>query len=516
MMIWTLFLLAVSARTECSSFVTLSECTTITLCFWRSTHGTCENLDDWTKQSPAAPVANVCEYKENLNACYGHVSCFWVATAGVCELITEWEPSAPTAKVTSCGGILEEAECWNNEQCFWNRHGGKCDSMNPDTIAPTLTIATSEIVIQEEATVAPIPLEPLETEPEVPQQTFPPSTNPTAFWEPMNLCETYDASDCAYNFEDCSWDKLTRKCLARDGDCAAFYTEDLCMLNEECSWSGSVCQSMCDKIDSEASCAYTEDCFWEADAEACYPKMAACDRLETPSYCAQNEACFWNVKDAECLSFFGTCERMETDDQCSMSETCVWSEDTLECLDRTKYEAESEGASADAAVQLTCEDFDNEKICAAHNSTDDGGCVWDQKQVKCVEFKFDCEDFDTEKDCEGASWGNMVCYWKGECDEKKERSLQRVQRVHLSDLHLPSDPLPKAAPNMYILLIVFFGCCIVGLASTMGLYCMFCMSKIEDEMLLEPLDLEMYAPQYDTPEYNPYTAGWGDHLERRT
>jgi len=508
-MIWTLFLLTVvvSGRTECSSFVTLSECTTITLCFWRSTHGVCENLDDWSKQA-VGPTANVCESKENLNTCYGHVSCFWVATAGVCELITEWVPNTPTARSPGCGGILEETECWNNEACFWNRHGGRCDSLNPgdaQTVAPSLmVVATSE-----EAAPMPVPEEtlttltpvPAETEPAV-INTFPPSTNPTAFWEPMNLCETFDASDCAFNFEDCSWDKATKKCLARDGDCASLYTEDLCMLNEECSWSGTACQSMCDTIDSEASCAYTEDCFWEADAEACFPKMAACDRLETPSYCAQNEACYWNVKDAECLSFFGTCSRMETDDQCSMSETCVWSEDTLECLDRAVAEAEGTGEAG--AVQLTCEDFDVEKTCAAHNSTEDGGCVWDQKQVKCVEFKFDCEDFDTEATCNGASWGNMVCYWKGECDEKKEV----LQRVHLT---LPKDPLPEHAPNMYILLLVFFGCCIVGLICTMGLYCMFFTSKIEEEMLLEPLDLETYA-EYN-PHYHytdPYTSGWGN------
>lgn len=493
-MIWvllTLFALDfVSGRTECSSFVTLSECTTITLCFWRSTHGTCENFEDWSKRQPlaAGPTqGNVCEGKENLNACYGHVNCFWVATAGVCEIITEWEPNTPVVQTPECFDILEETSCWNNEQCFWNRHAVKCESMNPSANPVPTSVSmtlTSEAAAPEKtdeishSTFVPVPL------PTKSIKTEAPSTTPTAFWEPMNLCETYSASECAYNVEDCTWDHLSRKCLDIQGDCAAFYTEDLCLLNEECSWSGTVCQSMCEQIDDEVSCAYTEDCFWEADAESCFPKMAACERLQTPSYCAENEACFWNVKDAECLSFFGTCERMQTDDQCSMSETCVWSEDSLECLDRAVAEAEG---VYDAVVQLGCEDHDSKKICAAHNSTADGGCVWDPKQVKCVEFKFDCEDFDTEKDCEGATYGSIVCYWKGECDEKKA-----LQRVHLAVL---PDPLPEVTNlNMYILIAVFFGCCLVGLVSTFGLYCLFCASKIEDPMLLEPLDLEDYSP----------------------
>lgn len=468
------------AKKHCGSSKDLNDCIGFTSCFWHSSTGVCNDVNDWTKISNKQ---SRCSLQKDMFDCYDLVNCFWVPHRGTCEDVFNWEydgvsDATQDPETRLCSSWQDPADCWKIQKCFFDRRENLCKAIAGDEPSGP-------------AKIPPIPIyggfdqmaPPMINGDTGRPTTSAPSTLPTELWEPMNMCESLpDRKLCAYG-DNCLWDESRRRCLAIDGDCQSLDNEGLCFHNEDCVWKAGVqeCQSLCAPIQDEASCVYGEDCFW--DEGECFPLNVRCDRLTTPSFCVHNDQCYWHTSKNQCRSYFTSCEEMETDQQCGMSDKCLWNDQGQKCETILVH-----GSTLPPIIN--CEDIPEIDICKQSTSTEHNmPCLWDERQTKCVEFKFDCEDFTTAAKCNEASFRDIQCYWRGECDQIKVA----VAPVTLkrASLHKKQSQSSKTLPKNLLTIGVFLGALLVGILCGSLLLCW--MKNSEPDELSEPFGMDEQA-----------------------
>jgi len=201
----------------------------------------------------------------------------------------------------------------------------------------------------------------------------------------------------------------------------------------------------------EVSCAYNEECFWEANSNECIPRNSPCDALLSPTYCIHNEQCFWEEFADECLSIWSGCPKITNEVHCELNRGCQWDEKKLLC--------ESLGVETTKPIWINCEDIIDVEVCGTSRATEhDNPCFWDEEHDKCAEFKFDCEDFLTMDTCNEASndSGSVHCIWEGECNEAPNAGAQAQLES--------ARPLEAGAaePSPVLKLVSFFCAFVVG------------------------------------------------------
>jgi len=541
------------ARKDCTFWSSMNDCTSFTPCFWHSKAGTCNNINEWSKtKDDSSP----CMGQRDMFACYSYMNCFWQAHKGSCEDVSNWSlinlNPAVDPKTRPCGFWDNSQDCWAIEKCFFDRRTNSCKDISSDLgnqraesqpltpphASPNQAVHTGGQTPPNQPASDPYnnprfdnaptaPIGPYDNpyssppiynphsaynnpngynghqmNPPGPYQgpysgyqydsgaraTFPPTFSPTEFWEPMNLCESHrDRKSCAYG-TGCIWDAENRRCLDSMGDCNSFKSVGMCFKAEECTWdrTNKKCQSGCATIGSEAPCVYSEECFW--DNGECLALNVGCNRLSTPSLCVHNEMCFWNTEVNECKSFFTNCEAIDSDASCGMNERCIWSEQYQQCENLYK------DPSNTPPPFINCEDIADVEVCWQSNSTEHNmPCEWDQGQNKCVEFEFDCESFETANTCDGARFRDVVCYWKGECDQRKlfapvKHKHHKLQRTRHSELtKMETNEIQASFFKKHITLFVFIIAASIGLSCGCLLISWWKTPVLQE--LVEPLDI---------------------------
>jgi len=517
---------------DCTFWQTLNDCTSFTTCFWDSQRGSCENVDDWSKESNGP---STCGDQREMFSCYARITCFWRAQVGSCEDVLNWDLKVgPTPDPMSrpCDFWDSSQDCWAIEKCFFDRRENFCKTIHggvPSNVGP----APPKNQINQNS--APLPAlpgaymgpdfeggpqtyggPPAQARPQrypIPpaQGIFPhgmqpngypggpqenphmlppgalnhgdngippvlttsyPSMQPTAFWEPMNLCESLrDRNSCAYG-DGCIWDVQDHRCLQLlDGYCGALHSEGMCLRSEECSWNSALkeCYSLC-RSQKEIQCAYSEECFW--NKSECLANNVRCDQLMSPSQCMHNEFCYWNEGLSTCRSFFTSCKEIDMSEHCGMNDKCLWSDEKQECGSLVDNKNTS-------PPMINCEDIADVEVCNTSSSTEHNmPCEWDMPQDKCVEYAFDCEDFETAVTCNGASFRGIECYWKGECDNRRLILTAPFQS------NIKNEPATTFTPLMQT--AVFLLCSFVGLFCVLSLLRCFKRSYSSPE-LSEPI-----------------------------
>jgi len=492
-------------------------------CFWQAHKGSCEDVSYWSliNVDPAVdPKTRPCGFWENSQDCWGIEKCFFDRRTNTCKEISSHSRNKPAQPQPNMGShtspnqpIHPQTHAGGQAQ---PNHSASDPYTNPRFHNPPASPGPYDNPYSPPPIYNPIsaynnpngyngyPM----NHPGAPQgsgyqnqyypgyqydsgarATFPPSFSPTDFWEPMNLCESHrDRKTCAYG-SGCIWDIDSRRCFDSMGDCNAFRSPGMCFKAEECTWdrTNKKCQSGCATIGEEAPCVYSEECFW--DQGECLALNVACNRLSTPSLCVHNEMCFWNTEVNECKSFFTNCEAIDSDASCGMNEQCLWNDQYQQCENLYKDPSNA------PPPFVNCEDIADVEVCWQSNSTEHNmPCEWDKRQNKCVEFDFDCESFETRDTCDGARFRDIVCYWKGECDQRKlftpaNHKHQKLQRIRHSELTETETNEFKSSSfvTRHMTLFVFIAAAFVGLSCGWLLISWWKTTVLED--LAEPLDV---------------------------
>lgn len=443
---------------SCKSFTSMDVCYSRVDCFWVPKLGHCEDLTNWEPNQGAAASLSCIEINDE-NACWSYPDCFWNRRANQCNPISPAEStttSSASIVTTSstatevyasshtqanfhpssvhssgepqmqqpkpCLGYGDEASCWKDTKCIWDKRLNVCLDLTPVSLNP-FEVGISKI---EELVMNAVS--------STSQPAGSSSKTGAGHGDPMHFCETFDMDTCRAD-DDCVLDEATLQCYGiNDSDCARLPSQSMCSENEDCLWSPEGrCQSLCARAFGESQCAFDEDCIWEGATSSCLSIFSSCFEFLSPNACVMNEVCSWNRDANSCISKFGPCTQHSDEAHCTLAAQfnthCEWGEnpgqeEVFGCQDPFTTEPPI----------IECQALTDKELCLESTDTQSNmPCVWDVPRNECSTYVFDCEDYQTQATCEGASFREMRCAWDGECDFSLLAQAGLLQAVHADE-----------------------------------------------------------------------------------